>query len=203
MSEYRRRLPHIHPNGAHLFVTWRLWGSLPAKPGPIIYATPGHAFVARDRILDKRSSGPRWLSHRRIADLVSRAILIGDHERDFYRLGAWAVMPNHVHLLILPVAPIPVTMRWLKGSTARAANLILGRTGEPFWQDESWDHYLRTPKEIDRAVAYIEKNPVSAGLVSSAENWPWSSSGWQAEPPAPHRPQTPQTPQDQVQNDQA
>jgi len=188
MPEYRRRLPHIHPGDSHLFVTWRLWGSLPAKPGPIIYATPGHAFAAQDRILDKRSSGPRWLRDPRIAKLVSQAILIGDHERDFYRLGAWVVMPNHVHLLILPLAPIPVITRWLKGSTARAANLILGRTGQPFWQDESWDHYLRKLKQIDKVAPYIEKNPVSAGLAGASENWAWSSAGWQAEPPAPQRP---------------
>jgi putative transposase len=52
-------------------------------------------------------------------------------------------MPNHVHLLILPKVPVPILMRWLKGSTARSANLLLGRTGQPFWQDESYDHYAR------------------------------------------------------------
>jgi hypothetical protein len=95
------------------------------------------------------------------------------------------VMPNHVHLLVLPLVPIPVLMRWLKGSTARGANRILRRTGRPFWQDESYDHYLRGAP--DRTIAYIEGNPVSAGLVTSAELWPWSSAGWgwQAEPPAP------------------
>ena len=98
---------------------------------------------------------------------------------------AWVVMPNHVHLLILPKVPVAVLMRWLKGSTARSANQILGRTGQPFWQDESYDHYLRHGSQIDRTIAYIEENPVSAGLVSSAENWPWSSAGWQAKPPAP------------------
>jgi type I restriction enzyme R subunit/putative DNA methylase len=94
-------------------------------------------------------------------------------------------MPNHVHLLILPKVLVAVLMRWLKGSTARGANRILGRTGQPFWQDESYDHYLRRPSQIERTIAYIEENPVSAGLVRSAECWPWSSAGWQAETPAP------------------
>src|ERR1700722_13548321 len=153
MPEYRKKLPHFHPDDTHLFITWRLWGSHPAKADPILYATPGHAFVAHDRILDRQVSGPRWLKDSRIADLVASAILIGDLERNFYRLCAWVVMPNHVHLLILPLVPIPVLMRWLKGSTARGANLILGRTGKPFWQDESYDHYLRGP--VGRTVAYI------------------------------------------------
>jgi REP element-mobilizing transposase RayT len=183
MSEYRRRLPHFHPDNVHVFLTWRIWGSLPANAASGAYPTPGHAFTAVDRILDRRTSGTLWLRDHRIADLVSRAILLGDCERHFYRLRAWSVMPNHVHLLILPLVPVPILMRWLKGSTARSANRILGRTGNPFWQDESWDHYLRTSSQIDRTAAYIERNPVSAGLVSSEERWPWSSAGWQAKPP--------------------
>jgi hypothetical protein len=63
--------------------------------------------------------------------------------------------------------------------------LLLGRTGQPFWQDESYDHYARNSIERDRIIAYIEENPVSAGLIGSADLWPWSSAGWQAKPPAP------------------
>ena len=133
----------------------------------------------------------QWLRDPRIADLAADAVLIGDSERRFYDLVSWVVMPNHVHLLILPLKPVSVLTRWIKGSTARSANKILGRTGQPFWQDESYDHYLRTSTRnlvsglspIDRTVAYIEENPVSAGLVSSAELWPWSSAGRQAKPP--------------------
>ena len=132
-----------------------------------------------------KSSGPLWLNDPRIADLIAEAILIGDCERHFYHLCAWAVMPNHVHLLILPLVTVPVLMRWLKGSTARSANRILGRTGRPFWQDESYDHYLRDSSQLGRAIAYVEENPVADGLVCSAEKWRWSSAGWQAEPPAP------------------
>jgi putative transposase len=185
MPEYERRLPHFHPDHTWLFLTWRLWGSLPAKADSVIYATPRHAFVAQDPILDCRATGPRWLLDPCVADLVADGILIGDRERHFYRLGAWVVMPNHAHLLILPLVPIPVLMRWLKGSTARKANQILGRTGHPFWQDESWDHYLRSSTQIERTTAYVEQNPVSAGLVNSPECWRWSSAGWQAKPPAP------------------
>jgi len=41
-----------------------------------------------------------------------------------------------------------VIMRWLKGRTGRAANRIPGRTGIPFWQDESYDHWIRSGKEL-------------------------------------------------------
>jgi len=76
---------------------------------------------------------------------------------------------------------ISALMKWLKGSTARDANRILGRTGTRFWQDESYDRYLRDSRQLNRTVAYIEENPVSAGLLPDAGQWPWSSAGWQTE----------------------
>jgi putative transposase len=59
-------------------------------------------------------------------------------------------MPNHVHLLILPNTAVSEIMRWLKGSTARKANQLLERTGRPFWQDESYDHWVRSDKKFGR-----------------------------------------------------
>jgi putative transposase len=188
MPEYKRRLPHFHPDDSPIFLTWRLWGSLPIKVDTPPHSTAGRAFAAADRVLDRSASGPLWLKDPPIAGLVSRAILAGDRERRFYNLCAWVVMPNHVHLLILPLVPIPALMKWLKGSTSRGANRILGRTGQPFWQDESFDHYLRGSSQLERTVAYIEQNPVSARLVHSANRWPWSSAGWQTKPSAPPLP---------------
>ena len=98
MPEYRRKLPHFHPDDSYLFVTWRLWGSLPRRRSYIVYPTAGHAFVAEDRALDRDTSGPLWLKDPRIADVVAHAIVIGESERQFYELCAWVAMPNHVHL---------------------------------------------------------------------------------------------------------
>jgi REP element-mobilizing transposase RayT len=63
----------------------------------------------------------------------------------------------------------------LKGSTARQPNLILGRTGEAFWQDEFFDHRVRDEAELDRIAHYVEHNPVSAGLAANPRTWHWSS----------------------------
>jgi hypothetical protein len=63
----------------------------------------------------------------------------------------------------------------LKGCTAREANLVLGRTGQPFWQAESYDHWVRDENQFERIVAYIENNPVKAGFVTRPEDYPWSS----------------------------
>ena len=93
---------------------------------------------------------------------------------NLYDLHAWTIMPNHVHILVLPVADPIKIMHWIKGSSARLANLALARTGR-FWQEESYDHRVRNRKEFCRIAHYIEENPVSAGFVSRAEEWPFSS----------------------------
>ncbi len=84
-------------------------------------------------------------------------------------------MANHVHALLLPKVSPPRLLQSLKGATARQANLVLGRTGETFWQAESYDHWVRDEGEWDRIVAYIGNNPVKAGLVERAEDYRWSS----------------------------
>jgi type I restriction enzyme R subunit/putative DNA methylase len=66
-------------------------------------------------------------------------------------------------------------LKSLKGFTARQANRLLGRIGQPFWQKESYDHWVRSETEWNRIAGYIEENPVKAGLVARAEDYPWSS----------------------------
>jgi REP element-mobilizing transposase RayT len=78
-------------------------------------------------------------------------------------------------MLLCPKEPLRVITHWLKGRTAREANKLLGRTGLPFWRDESWDHYLRMADQIGRTANYIERNPVSAKLAARPEAWRWSS----------------------------
>ena len=92
-----------------------------------------------------------------------------------YRLSAYVVMSNHVHVLLEPVTPVPRLTQWIKGVTARQANAILGLPAGPFWQHESYDRWVRTPDEFNRIVKYIESNPVSAGLAARPEDWHWSS----------------------------
>ena len=70
---------------------------------------------------------------------------------------------------------MPAIMRWLKGRTSRIANRVLGLSGDAFWQDESYDHWIRSPRELADVIRYVEGNPVNAGLVSTEEQWPWSS----------------------------
>ena len=175
MREFRRRLPHHHPEGKWLFVTWHLHGRLPQAlyppPGKL---SSGSAFVWLDRYLDRTRCGPMYLAQEPIARLLvaslRRGVLLGPYE-----LGAYAIMANHVHALLLPKVSPSRLLQSVKGGTARQANLILGRTGETFWQAKSYDHWVRDESEWRRIAAYIENNPVKAGLVPRAEDYRWSS----------------------------
>jgi len=175
MRQFRRRLPHHLPEGKWLFMTWHLQGSLPQAlyppPGKV---SSGSAFVWMDRYLDRARCGPRYLAQEPIARLVVVSLRSGVLLRH-YDLGASAIMPNHVHLLLLPKIAPSRLLQSLKGATARQANLILGRTGETFCQAESYDHWVRDESEWRQIAAYIEDNPVKAGLVPRAEDYPWSS----------------------------
>ncbi len=139
----------------------------------------GGAFVLGDRELDRAISAPLWLKDPRIADAVTQALKRGESEFRLYDLLAWAVMPNHVHVVFQPFRELPQVTRWIKGSTARTGNLLLGRTGQPFWQHESYDHCVRNSLELNRVIRYVERNPVTAGLAEAIEDRLWSSA-WQA-----------------------
>jgi REP element-mobilizing transposase RayT len=94
--------------------------------------------------------------------------------RRFY-LHEYVVMPNHVHVLLTPVDELSKITQGIKGTSAREANLILGRVGQVFWQDETYDHFCRDAREFDNIREYIALNPIRAGLVARPEAWPWSS----------------------------
>jgi putative transposase len=190
MRHYERRLPHWDTVGQPQFVTFRLHGSLPAHRMflPQEVASSGRAFVAMDRLLDRVVSGPLYLRRREIAEIVLEAPQDGQRRFGRYLLHAFVVMPNltnHVHLLVTPNV---VSSRWLaplKGFTGHRANELLGRHGQAFWQDESYDHLVRSVAQFDRIRAYIELNPVRAGLVAESGEYRWSSAGgrlWRLDP---------------------
>ncbi len=172
---YRRRLPHIHPEEKWIFLTWSLHRAMPAGRYPPPHKlSAGQAFVWTDRYLDTTRGGPQYLKRPEIAKVVVDSL----HEGQIlahYELGPWVIMPNHVHVLLLPRVPVPRLMRAIKGFTARRANQILGLTGTPFWQGESYDHWVRNGAEWEKIANYIEDNPVKAGLVTTPEEYRWSS----------------------------
>lgn len=177
MAYYRRNLPHWLPDERALFVTWRLAGSLPRplRKNFIDMRSGDRTFRSFDAVLDRGASGPLWLKDERIASCVVESLRRGEKELHEYRAHAYVVMPNHVHILLEPQTELRRITQGIKGTTSRRANAILKRTGQPFWQDESFDRWIRNDDEFLRVRQYIVQNPVSAGLVKMAEEWPWSS----------------------------
>jgi len=169
-----RRLPHWYAIDRPLFITFRLHGSLPSgREFPAESLTSGEAFLSVDRLLDAARVGPTYLAMPSVAQIVVDSLQYCG-ERD-YRLHAWVVMPNHIHMLTTPRTEVSRFMRRLKGYTARQANRVLTRTGQGFWQEESYDHLIRTAEEFRKIEGYILNNPVKAGLALSIEEYRWSS----------------------------
>ena len=111
--------------------------------------------------------GACWLKRDKIASIVADTVRFFNEDR--YKLLAWCIMPNHVHVVLQPLAyDLSEILNSWKWFTARKANNILKRHGT-FWQREYFDHLLRNQESIERAIEYVWQNPEAAGFP----NWQW------------------------------
>ena len=184
----RVRLPHWDVAHGTYFVTFNLVDAVPADFRARLEterqvritelqrlkgrATPAELQVIQ-RLLHERTeecldggAGRCWMRDSRVAQLVADAITHFDGER--YRLFAWSVMPNHVHVVFEAREPLQKTMHSWKSFTAKKANRILARSGD-FWQEEYYDRSVRDAAEFERTIGYVASNPLAAGL----RDWQW------------------------------
>ena len=121
MSFYRRRLPHWQPEGAPIFLTWRLHGSLPRATHILVADSlpEGRRFLLLDRQLDTASSGPTFLRHPQVAAAVLETLLMAGKKWELYELFAWVIMWNHVHVLLQPHKRLSEITRAVKNTSAR------------------------------------------------------------------------------------
>jgi REP-associated tyrosine transposase len=168
----RGYLPHFDSAETVQFVTFRLVDSLPRAVAEEL-AKLSDNLAETDHKLDG-GLGTCWLKEPLVAQLVEDAIMHFDGER--YRLLAWCVMPNHVHVVVESVDgySLGAVVRSWKSFTANRANKTLGRSG-PFWHRDYFDRFIRDEGHLSRTIDYVESNPVKAGLTSSATDWRWSS----------------------------
>jgi putative transposase len=106
------------------------------------------------------------LRNQQIAKIVSASLLHFDRHR--YRMGDFVVMPNHVHLLAVfesQEALVEQCDSWLHYS-ARQINLSTKQSGK-FWQQEPFDHLVRSPEQYSYLRNYIANNGGKAGLLAS------------------------------------
>ena len=185
----RGRLPHREKEEGLYFITFNLADSLPKKAiekiverNRILNFAKGvgaHLTPAQKELIAKysqkqvesyydRGSGECLLKDPRVAEALATALRFWHGKR--YRLVAWCIMPNHVHVVcrFLPGQSLSEAVKSWKVYSARETNRILNRKG-PLWRREYYDRLIRKEGELDRAVGYVLSNPERAGL----RDWKW------------------------------
>jgi REP element-mobilizing transposase RayT len=147
---YRRNLPHIVRADRLLFVTFTTLNRWILPPGA-------------------RTIALRHALHEHLKKIFMRVAI---------------VMPDHVHLiftLLHDQNDVPYSlgevMKGIKGVSARRINQLMGRSGN-LWLDESFDHVIRNFEHSQSKLEYVCDNPVRAGLVRSANEYPWLWRVW-------------------------
>jgi REP element-mobilizing transposase RayT len=186
----RGYIPHFEGTEAIQHVTFHLADSLPKSALDRIESElislpeekrPSERRKRLDAWIDS-GYGSCVLRQPVVAEMVEQTLLRFDGKR--YVLLAWVVMPNHVHAVFDPKAG------WSTGGTVAAWKRVtarkileylkipnegIGGPKGPIWHREYWDRYARNEFHLQQMIQYVHQNPVAAGLVPSAERWPWSS----------------------------
>jgi len=183
----RGYLPHFESSDVTQHVTFHLADSLPQSV--LLRMDVELKFIpAGKRDAERRKRVDAWidaghgscvLRQPAIAGMVQGSFLTFDSQR--YRLLAWVVMPNHVHVLFQPIhgwTVAKIVAAWKKFTARKICDARRDATGEPrgpVWHREYWDRYIRDQTHLAQVIEYIHLNPVKAGLVSAPQSWPWSS----------------------------
>jgi type I restriction enzyme R subunit len=191
-----RRLPHWTQAGTICFITWRTLDSIPEAVLKTWYAEKDawlnrHQIDSSSKDWPERLQRldpslirefqhlvtDRWNDHldschgrcvlRRpeLAKVVADSLRHFDGER--YELTDFVVMPNHVHVLVVfpdERSMLPQCESW-KHFSATRINRLLGRKGR-FWQQDGFDHLVRSAEQFEYLRDYIANNPIRARLRS-------------------------------------
>ena len=107
---------------------------------------------------------------------VLRAVLeYGEHGPEHGAwLGRFVLMPDHLHAFVALDAERCRLSGWVSGLKAVVARALRseGLDG-PYWQKGFFDHVLRGSESASEKWEYVRNNPVRAGLVQRAEDWPY------------------------------
>jgi REP element-mobilizing transposase RayT len=178
----RGYLPHFDGREVPQFITCWLFDSVPKTViekwmRELALPNSGYDQIALQKRLERyldQGFGEAHLKNPQIAQLVQDDLL--SYDGVSWRLSAWVVMPNHIHLLATRFEAVTLSaiVQSFKSLTSHKANRVLSRKGR-FWMPEYFDRYIRNPQHSVKTISYIENNPVKAMLCEKPENWPFSS----------------------------
>ena len=195
-------LPHFDAGNIYQFITYRLADSIPKEKLKILKKEI-ERLPTNKREHERRKQIEAWLDAgfgKCILNKPECAQIVIENWKHFdkirYNLIAWVVMPNHVHVLIFVYHGWPmykIVNSWT-GYTGRQINKIINPIESAFddqtlterrlnsfkrtrqvWHRDYWDRFIRDEKHFVTAKHYIENNPIAAGLVKNAVDWPYSS----------------------------
>lgn len=198
---YKRNLPHLQPPNAVFAITICLSGALPKKrieeliderslrifeikaselteKEQEIALTKAHQiyFGKFDDLLDNANTGPTWLSRKDVAQVVVNSLEYLDG-KDF-KLACYSIMSNHIHLVVYKCKRqlFDILGRFKSFTGLKANDLIYGKSRQgnsrpQFWQNESYDRFIRNRREFYAQTRYAVNNPVKAGLVTNWRSW--------------------------------
>ncbi|MDR5729315.1 MAG: transposase [Terriglobia bacterium] len=108
--------------------------------------------------------------HERWAQLMQETML---HyaDKDF-SLHAYVIMPDHLHILIAPSETLEKAAQLIKGGFSFRAKRAFDWKFE-VWQQGFTDHRIRNEEDWQQHLEYIRMNPVKAGIVARAEDYPY------------------------------
>jgi putative transposase len=120
-----------------------------------------------------RERGP-ILASAKIANILEEEWR-GARDRHGWTVGRYVIMPDHVHFFCsaeLESKTLQVFMRRWKEWSSKRAKRELG-FHEDLWQEEFFDHVLRSRESYREKWDYVRQNPVRARLIANADDWPW------------------------------
>jgi hypothetical protein len=193
-SVVERRLPHWSQSGTVAFITWRTWDSIPQsvlnawlaqrdewlrKHGidpcvldwrkRVAELAPDLVSAFRSHIADRWNEhldgchGECVLRRGELSGIVEKSLRSSDGDR--YDSTDFVVMPNHVHLVVAfpdEDSMLQQCESW-KRYTATEINRRLGRSGR-FWQQDGFDHLVRSVEEFEHLRRYVAENPGQSRL---------------------------------------
>lgn len=168
----RGYLPHCDERSLVQHIVFGLSDAMPAEAPPSLTRPDLRADWADDQL--DRGIGCKLLAKPANAEIVQASLLHDDGVK--YALAAWCIMPTHVHVLIelrFDATLAGIVQTW-KSSTAHAINKSEDRKGR-LWRREYFDRFMRSEDQFSDTIAYIENNPVAAGLCERPADWDFSS----------------------------